>query len=282
MQIGMTAGAYTPDLSVFEKELQTLKEIGFTCIDYQGFINTKTELFSLNDEQFDAYVLAQKRILEKVGMRAYQVHGPWQWPAKDDTEEGRAERFEKMAKSIRGTALLGSDRMVIHNLMPQKRIDTDPAAVKELNAMFLTRLCEVAKQYAVTICLENMPFACQCLARPRQTLEFVKSLGLENLRVCLDTGHAEVVGTTPADAVRLIGKDSLYALHVHDTDGLRDRHWIIGDGIIDWEDFGTALYEIGFDGCFSIESVIDATLPKAEKRSQLTRLYTAASKIIGT
>lgn len=281
MLIGMMAGHYDPDVSVFERKLQMLSEIGYTCIDYQGLVDTDTELFSMDDAAFDAYLLSHKRILDKMGMRAFQVHGPWQWPPVDDTEEGRSERFEKMSKAIRGTALLGCDRMILHNLMPSRRIDTDPVYVKELNAAFFTRLCEVARPYGVTICLENMPFACQCLARPRQTLEFVKSLGLDNLRVCLDTGHAEVVGTSPAAAVRMIGKENLYALHVHDTDGLRDRHWIIGDGVIDWKDFGAALREIGFDGCFSIETVVSITLPEDEQRKQLQRLFNEATRILG-
>ena len=279
MKIGMTAGCYQKDLSAFENEVRELKEIGFDCIDYQGFINTSAELFEMSDEAFEIYVLSCKTILERVGMTAYQTHGPWRWPTVDDTQEGRDERFEKMVKSLRGTALLGCDRMVIHNIMPQKRIDTDPAYVRAVNKEFFTRLCKKAQEYGVTVCLENMPFPSQSLARPRQTLDLVKELNLENFRMCLDTGHAQVLESAPGKAVRLIGKEYLYALHVHDTDGLRDRHWLIGDGVIDWEDFGKALAEIGFDGCFSIEAVVKAETPEARKE-QLTKLYTSAKKIM--
>ena len=63
MKIGMTAGCYHPDPSVFENELKELKAIGFDCIDYQGFINTETDLFALPSGEFDAYVLSCKEIL---------------------------------------------------------------------------------------------------------------------------------------------------------------------------------------------------------------------------
>ena len=281
MKIGMTAGVFSPNTAVFEEELNQLKRIGFDCIDYQGFINTQTDLFLMEESEFEAYLHPHKEIAERVGITIHQVHGPWRWPAVDDSEEGRAERFEKMTKAIRGTALLGCDRMILHNLMPQKRIDTDPVFVREINKAFFTRLCIYAKDFGVTICLENMPFPCQSLARPHQTLSLVKELGLENFRMCLDTGHAQVLNTTPGDAVRLIGKDYLYALHVHDNYGLRDRHWLIGDGVADWKDFGVALREIGFDGCFSIESVVAVTLSPAEREEKLQRLYTAAKRIIG-
>lgn len=281
MKIGMTAGLYTPDMAAFEQELRQLKEIGFDCIDYQGFVDTNTELFATEDSAFDAYVCAHKAIAQTVGITIHQVHGPWRWPTVDDSAEGRAERFEKMTKAIRGTALLGCDRMILHNIMPQKRIDTDPAYVRAINKEFFTRLCAYASDFGVTICLENMPFPCQSLARPHQTLSLVRELGLENFRVCLDTGHAQVLNTKPGDAVRLIGKDDLFALHVHDNDGLRDRHWLIGDGVIDWIDFGNALREIGFDGCFSIESKISKTLSPEERKTVLQRLYRSAKQIIG-
>ncbi|MBQ9805258.1 MAG: sugar phosphate isomerase/epimerase [Clostridia bacterium] len=280
MKIGMTAGVYNPDMAVFEQELKQLKSIGFDCIDYQGFVNTQTDLFLMEESEFDAYVRAHREIAERVGITVHQVHGPWRWPTVDDTKEGRAERFEKMTKAIRGTALLGCDRMVLHNLMPQKRIDTDPVFVREINKEFFTRLCAFSKDFGVTVCLENMPFPCQSLARPQQTLSLVKELGLESFRMCLDTGHAQVLNVTPGEAVRLIGKNYLYALHVHDNDGLRDRHWLIGDGVADWKDFGAALGEIGFDGCFSIESKIDPKLSPEERDSVLRRLYAKAKEIV--
>ena len=282
MKIGMTAGLYNPDTAVLEQELRSLKQIGFDCIDYQGLIDTKTELFAMDDAHFEAYLRKHKEIARCAGITIHQVHGPWCWPTVDDTEDGRAERFEKMTKAIRGTALLGCDRMILHNFMPQRRIDTDPVFVREINKEFFTRLCAYALPFGVTICLENMPFPCQCLARPKQTLALVKELGLENFRVCLDTGHAQVLNVTPGDAVRLIGKKDLYALHVHDNDGLRDRHWMIGDGVTDWKDFGDALREIGFDGCFSIESKIDTSLSPEERDRVLRRLYEKAKEIIGS
>jgi sugar phosphate isomerase/epimerase len=52
--------------------------------------------------------------------------------------------------------------------------------------------------------------------------------------------------------VRLLGS-YLAVLHVHDNDGERDRHWLPGLGIVDWEAFMHALVEIGFEGTLSLE-----------------------------
>lgn len=280
MRIGISAGSYHSDLSVFKTELSELKKVGFDSIDYQGFVNTQTELYEMDEESFTQYLLAKKQIADALGIRIFQTHGPWRWPTLDATSEGRDAMFEKMMRAIRGTHLLGCDRMIVHNVMPQQRIDTDPAYVRSINRELLTRLCAYAKDFGVTVCLENMPFACQSLARPHQTLGLVRELNLDNLRVCLDTGHAQVLNCPPANAVRLLGKEMLFALHVHDNDGLRDRHWLIGDGVIDWAEFGTALREIHFDGCFSIESKIKAPIGSQEYETALKKLYAAAQNIL--
>jgi len=133
----------------------------------------------------------------------------------------------------------------------------------------------------VVICLENMPFPCQCLARPRQTLEFVRSFDSEWLRVCLDTGHCAVLGLSAGDSVRLIGKEYLWALHVHDNDGLRDRHLPMRDGVLDWTDFGNALQEIGFEGTLSSEVKIPPTLDADGRDQMLRSIYQQAAQIAG-
>ena len=62
-------------------------------------------------------------------------------------------------------------------------------------------------------------------------------------------------------------------LHVHDNDGERDRHWYPYGGVIDWNDFGAALREIGFDGTLSLESNV---IPGRERE-----LYEAARRLAG-
>ena len=69
MKIGMTAGVFSPNTAVFEEELNQLKRIGFDCIDYQGFINTQTDLFLMEESEFEAYLHPHKEIAERVGPR---------------------------------------------------------------------------------------------------------------------------------------------------------------------------------------------------------------------
>jgi sugar phosphate isomerase/epimerase len=66
------------------------------------------------------------------------------------------------------------------------------------------------------------------------------------LQDVLDTGHCAILGTDIGEAVRLIGKDYLQTLHVHDNNGNNDSHWIPYTGVCNWSDFAKALQEIDF------------------------------------
>ena len=63
-----------------------------------------------------------------------------------------------------------------------------------------------------------MPFPKLPLAHVSQIIDFVDSLGRENLKVCLDTGHANVCGTKIEESIRALG-DRLAVFHIHDNDG---------------------------------------------------------------
>ena len=283
MKLGILAAHYTADLAALRLELEELRALGYECIDYQGFAETETELFSMSDEAFEKYLRDVKEILDGVGLSVSQTHGPWRYPPQDATEEDRAERFEKMSRALHGTAILGAPYMVLHNLMPFGREDEEGSEpfVLELNRDFFARLCDVAAGEGVTVCLENMPFPLQYMATPERTLAFVKSLGHPNLRVCLDVGHATRLGVSAGDAVRLLGKEYLRTLHVHDNDGTKDRHWMPYHGLTDWEDFSAALQEIGFEGTLSIETKLARDPSEEPLEVKKKQLFEAAKRIAG-
>ena len=279
MKLGIIAGVYTEDLDKFEKELRAVKSYGYDCIDYQGFMDTETHLWHMSDTDFESFLKRQREIAEQIGLTIHQTHGPWRWPICDTTEEDRAERFEKMAKAIRGTVFLGARYMVLHNLMPFGRVDTDPDVVRSINKDFFERLCKIGEENGVIICLENMPFPGQVLARPVDTVAFVRELNTPWLRVCLDVGHATTLGVPAGDAVRQIGKEYLAVMHVHDNDGKGDLHWRPFTGVTDWLGFSEALGEIDFDGVISLETQVSKNLSAEEYDAAQRLLFSCVQRI---
>lgn len=116
-------------------------------------------------------------------------------------------------------------------------------------------------------------------SRPEAILRAVKEINSPFFRVCLDTGHCAVFGDSPADAVRLIGKEYLSTLHVHDNDGCGDCHWLPGAGVIDWQDFSDALAEIGFEGSVSLETAVDGNIPEPDREAAEIALFNTVRKI---
>ena len=61
-------------------------------------------------------------------------------------------------------------------------------------------------------------------------------------------------GREPEDAIRILGRDRLGALHVHDVDYVNDLHTIPYLGRVNWSNVITALADIGYKGEFTMES----------------------------
>ena len=198
-------------------------------------------------------------------MTIWQVHGPWRYPPLDTTAENRAERLEKMERSIRGTAILGAKYWVVHPIMPFGIRDIsngNARDTRELNFEFMNRLLRVAKNEGVTICLENMPFVDFSLSSPADIANFVNEINDQSFRMCLDTGHANISKEwhTPSTAIREYAP-LIKTLHVHDNKGKSDEHLPPFYGTIDWNDFSAALHETCFDGVFSLECAPGGKLP---------------------
>ena len=279
MKTGIETNGYR-DITDLPGSYRRIRMHGYDCVDFQGFVNTETPLFSLNDSEFDRLLREEGDIIRAAGLEISQTHGPWRYPVHDSTPEERDERFEKMARSLHGTRVMGCPYMVIHPIMPfGPGGDGDREEFFKINRDFYTRLCRVAEAENVIICLENMPMPNLPMARPAEILAFVKEIDSPALRVCLDTGHCTMCGVTPADAVRQLGREYLRVLHVHDNNGKNDLHWIPYTGVIDWAAFSQALHEIGFDGTLSLETHVKANMPRGIREYHEVGLGLIARKL---
>lgn len=279
MKIGISGG-YIDKYGLAEG-LKKMRAHGYECIDYD-MSDTTVGFYLYEGKEFEKKVTETRKAIEDAGIKVSQTHGPWRWPPQDFTDEDRAERFEKMCKSIIATKLLGCRNFVIHPIMPfGDNQDPYPDKLWEMNVEFFRRLLPVAVENDVIICYENMPMVALSNSKPDAILRFAKEMNSPYFKVCLDTGHCAVFGDQPADAVRLLGKEYLQVLHIHDNDGHGDRHWLPYTGVIDWEDFAKSLQEIGFEGCVSLETGVPGNLPDDEREKKEIELAKIALHLAG-
>lgn len=232
-------------------DYESMKRHGFDCVDYGGICDTKNQFYSMPEESFRKAMQEEKSRADAAGIKIYQVHGPW--PVDDTTAEKTKQNMEFMKRAVIGASELGKAFLVVHPVMPygwNKEEDSDYA--RKINKEFFSALCEFARPYGVTVCIENMPFPNCKLSYMEALVEFVKEMDLDNFKICLDTGHANVCKESPADIIRKYG-ELIKALHLHDNRGWTDEHALPYTHDIDWAAFKKAVVETNFEGCLSLE-----------------------------
>lgn len=259
MRTGITFDLYGGGYNQYgENSYKKIKEHGWSCIDF-ALTDTNSPFYNSPFEETKSILLREKERAEAAGIEIWQVHGPWRWPPRDYTPEDRAERMEKMKKSIRFCNILGCRNWVVHPIMPFGIEDIgtgNEQATWDINLEFMQELLLTAKENDVTICLENMPMLKFSLAKPSEILRFVKTINDDNFKICLDTGHVSVFEELDlAKCICELGKE-IRVLHVHDNKKSLDLHMFPYFGVIAWQSVSKALRSIEFDGVLSLESLL--------------------------
>ena len=124
----------------------------------------------------------------------------------------------------------------------------------------LATLAEIAAKEGITIAVEDLPRTCLgCCAA-----EIVDLISVDSrLRVCFDTNH--LLEEDNLYFLRTL-KDKIVTLHVSDCDFINERHWLPGEGKVDWVALMDGLDEIGYNGVFLYELGFPA--PKTILRSR--------------
>jgi sugar phosphate isomerase/epimerase len=108
----------------------------------------------------------------------------------------------------------------------------------------LEALAEAATAAGVRLALELIPNTLSTAAALEAL--FGGDLDLGDAGVCLDLGHAHIMGGVPEAAEILAGH--IITTHVHDNDGKSDSHLVPGEGKIDWPAAMTELGKVGYSG----------------------------------
>lgn len=75
---------------------------------------------------------------------------------------------------------------------------------------------------------------------------------IDNIYFCYDSSHAALYGDK-CGAIALRYKDRLICTHLSDNDLEKDRHWMIGDGEIDWEEIASNLKTANYKNTINFE-----------------------------
>jgi sugar phosphate isomerase/epimerase len=109
-----------------------------------------------------------------------------------------------------------------------------------------------AEALGVTLVIENIEDK-----DPMDRVTLARSFGSDAVKVSVDTGHANYAhgstGAPPPDFFIGAAGGLLDHVHIQDTDGYADRHWVPGEGNIRWPTVFAAIAGTGTRARLMIE-----------------------------
>lgn len=186
-------------------------------------------------------------LAKQYGIMLWSCHLPFQAvDLASSNAPWRVCSLEYVCEIIRQCSEIGIRKFVAHAGM-EEEITEDKSARIEVAKDSLYKLAEFAAQYDSVICVEDLPRN----TVGNSTAEILDLISVnDKLRVCCDTNHL-----LTEDVIAFIKRvgDKIVTLHVSDYDLTTERHWLPGEGKIDWNKLIAALVEIGYEGVWMYE-----------------------------
>ena len=201
--------------------------------------------------------------LESSGLYPHTIHAPFKSInlASFDEDE-RKKSVAQVAAAMRFHAEVWGRTIIVHPsgspTSPDVPLYTkeNVGAATERAHRSISELVRVGEETGVRMALENLVGKMGFPARPLETMQelrsFMADLPAEYVGICHDIGHTRLRKLDVADETR-IASDRLYALHIQDGSSDEDDHLPPGHGVIDFDSFGQALEDIGFNGAWTLE-----------------------------
>lgn len=193
-----------------------------------------------------------REAIDREGLIYQSVHAPFKYCGKmwEEGEEGDAE-VERQIRCLRDCAAVGVKLVVMHTI-----IGFDKFTPNELGVERFGKIFDAAKQYGVTVALEN--------TEGEVYLEALMKAYRDHpaVRFCIDTGH-EMCYNESRDMITKYG-DRLVCTHINDNMKVTgdhitwhdDAHLLPFDGLADWEGVARRLKAVGYEGPLTFELTV--------------------------
>lgn len=239
--VGISLGTIkTPDAG----SLARIKEAGV------DFVEVTFNYFWRNAPENECYTRAYrvKRLLDSVGLKVWSCHLPFsrQLDISVMDPQIREENVRFMERMIRLAGIFHPERLVLHP-------SSEPIAASEReirlqnSANSICRLALSAREIGAVLCIENLPRT--CLGRSSEELLRLMAECPE-VKICFDANH--LLMEDHARFFEVVGS-RIGTIHASDYDRKDERHWMPGQGVIDWPGFYRQLRKSGYRGVFMYE-----------------------------
>lgn len=239
----------------------SINGIGKKSIDAENLIKMKTEGIDAveislgRDLSLALDYDGLKKSADEAGIELWSFHLPFMPFAEIDVsstdENVRAYSISMLSDMIKRGSAIGIKRFVIHP-SGEPIADSEREARMAAAKKSLAELSALASSLGATLCVENLPRTCL----GRDSSEILELISADSsLRVCFDTNH--LLEEEISDFIGAVG-DKIATIHVSDYDKLNERHWLSGEGVIDWQRLYSDLISVGYSGAWLYELNLEA------------------------
>ncbi len=142
---------------------------------------------------------------------------------------------------IKKLACVGVDKFVVHPSC-EPISDEERAEYIKCSQESFSTLADNAAREGATIAVECLPRT--CLGRTADEMIELISVN-DKLRVCFDSNH--LMMDTNVNFLEKLA-DKIITVHISDFDFENERHWLPGEGKLEWQPIYKKLCEIGYVG----------------------------------
>ncbi len=223
-----------------EENFKALKESKIDVIE----ISMRSDLYASIDYK-ELKSLSQRY---EVGLWSYHLpFGPFsEIDISSLDRELRENAIRLYTKMIEEASDIGIDKFIVHPsgepIAPKERGDRMQYSMQTLDI-----LAEIAHRCGAVIAVEDLPRT--CIGNTGD--EIAALIGAnDKLRVCFDTNH--LLGEESTRFMKKLA-DKIITVHISDYDFVDERHWLPGEGKLDWNTMFETFKEIGYGGVWLYE-----------------------------
>lgn len=266
--------------------MQTIRDAGFDGLDFPISVYSRPLDSPLRKDDWRQWTREVRRFSDRIGLPVLQAHASWEQTVAEDFHF--EPPYEIYARTMEACHILGCRNLIFHPVLYLFRVRGEgmKERLHEWNVQWFRALLPLAEKFDLVIELENM-FDYRHVQLPgdpafpytsaEDMLALCDRLNSDRVRICLDTGHANIAGQDVPAMIRRYG-NRLAVLHLNDNFGkiepvFEDLHLFPGYGLLDWEAIFSALHEIRYDGTVNMEPV--AQLDRMPPELRVLQLRTA-------
>lgn len=237
--------------------IKMIADVGFDAYDFAFYgLSEDTPIFR---EDYERYARELKEYSDICGITCNQAHAPF--PSSVGVKEKDEKIYENIVRSMEVASILGAKIIVVHPVQHLTYAE-HPQELFEMNVAFYKSLIPYCEKFGIKVAIENMwqyNSASKCItdstcSRSWEFCKYIDAVNSDWIVGCLDIGHASLVVKDIPKFINGMGNRRLQALHIHDTDFIKDLHTLPFTQKIDYLSVMRALDEIGYKGDFTYEA----------------------------